>query len=70
MSLPASARDSAVSVACIDPCMRGNDRGVLLPLPSGVQREVNDIGLLENMRGSRFDPVTSLIAYSNSSEVD
>lgn len=50
--------------------MRGNGRGVLVPLPSGVCRKVNNIGIPQTIRGSRFSPVASFIAYTPSSEAD
>lgn len=70
LSFLAAARDGAVGVACIDRRMGSNGQGALVLLPSCVRREVDDIGLLEIIRGSTFDPVTSVIAYSRSSEVD
>lgn len=39
-------------------------------MPSGVRPEVDDIGLLANICATSFDPVSSLIAYSSSLEVD
>lgn len=65
-----AARDAAVGVACINPWMGGSGRSVPVPLPSGIHREVDDIGLLEILGGSCCDPVASLIAFSWSSNVD
>lgn len=50
--------------------MGGNGGGVVVQLPSGVQREVKYIGLLELNRGSSLDPVASLITYSRSCDND
>lgn len=62
----AAACHGVVGVACIDPRMRGNGRGVLVQLPSGFCPKIDDTGLLENIRGSDFDPVASLINYASS----
>lgn len=64
------ARDGEAGFTCVDSGMDGNGRGVLVPRPSGVRREVNDIGLLEIIRDSGFDPVARLISYNRSSELD
>lgn len=66
----AAARDGVVGVACIHPRMDRNGRAFLVPLPLVVCRVVDDIGLLETICGSSLDPVTSLVAYSRSSEFD
>lgn len=66
----ALARDGAVGVTSIDSQISDNGRGVLVPLPSSTRCKVHDIGFLENIRGSGFDLVTSLFAYSRSSKVD
>lgn len=42
----AAARDLAVVVAYIDPWNGGPVQTVLVPLSSGVRREIDDIGLL------------------------
>lgn len=69
----AAAGDGAVGIARIDPQKGGNGKGVLVMLQSGVGRKVLkvlDVGLLEILPGRDFDPVTSLIADSLSSEID
>lgn len=43
---------------------------MLVPLLSGVSREVDDIGLLQVIRDCNFDSAALLIAYNRVSEVD
>lgn len=50
--------------------MCGNDLGGLVPLPTGICREVDYIRLSKIIRGSDLDPVALIIAYSPSCEVD
>lgn len=50
--------------------MGSNGCGALVQLPFGVCPKVDDIVLLEALRGSRFDPVASSIAYRQFFEVD
>lgn len=50
--------------------MRGNGRDILVPLPSGVRREVHEIGVVAIICRSIFDPIASIIAYSRSSEAN
>lgn len=66
---PAAACDGSVGVVCIDSWMSANGRGVLVPAPSGVYREVDDIDLVESIRGSSFDRVTSLFSHGSYFEV-
>lgn len=49
--------------------MGSKSRGVLVPLPSDVRGEVDNIGLLEIIRGG-FKPAASLIAGSRSFKLD
>lgn len=65
-----SGRDGAVDVACIDSLTGGIGRGVLVLLPSGLRRHVDDISLRKIIGGSDFDPVASLIGYSPLCDVD
>lgn len=60
----------AADVTCVNSWMRSNGRDVLLPIQSGARRVFHDISLLKFVCGRGFDPVSSLIAYSLSSEDD
>lgn len=66
----AAAPDGSVNVAYVNSRMGGKGGGVLVPLSSSIHCKVDDIGLLEFVCASGFDPVTSLISYSQSAEVD
>lgn len=59
----AAARDGAIGVACLYPRIACNGSSVLVPLPSGVRREVEHIDWLEIIREISFDPVALLVAY-------
>lgn len=51
--------------------MGGYGRGALVPLPSRIHREVDNIAsLLQTVHSSGFYPVASFIAYSLSSKGD
>lgn len=63
-------RDSVVDVSCIDPEMGRNGLEGLLPMPSCVCCEVDEIGLLELLCGSVFYPFSAFSAYSEISVVD
>lgn len=65
----ASVHDVVVGFTCVDPHINGHRRGVLVPLPSSVHHEHNDISLIKIIRGSRFYLFVSLIAHSRSPEV-
>lgn len=66
----AAARDSAVGFACIVLRMPGDCRCVLVLLPCGAHREVDDISFLEIPCSSGSDPVASLFACNRSSKID
>lgn len=61
LAIPVAARVGAVGVACIDPWMINSDLDVLIPFPTDVFFEVDDIGLLEIVRGNSLDRVSSCI---------
>lgn len=66
----AGAEDGTVGVACLDLRIGRNACGFLVPLPSAVRLQVDDIGFLEIICGCSFDPVSFLVTSHRSSEVD
>lgn len=46
-----AAHDGTVGFACIDPRMCSNGGNVLVPLPSGTRRQVDDINFFEILLG-------------------
>lgn len=65
----AAARDVSVGVTSLESWMGGNGCGFLVYFPSGVCREVDDIGFLRIIRGGIFDTSVSLVALPCWSEV-
>lgn len=56
--------------AYLDSQMAGNSCGVLVPFLTTVCCEEDDMGVFQTIRGCRSDPVTSLVVYPQSSNID
>lgn len=69
LRLLAAVYDGAVGVACRNSRMGRIGCGVLVHLPSGVHREVNDIHFLEITCCCRFEPVSSSVATAGRSKL-
>lgn len=70
LSFLGSARDCMVGIAFVDSRLGGHGRCLPVLRPSGAHCEVDNIGPLENILGSGFDHVTSLVTYSRSCKLD
>lgn len=49
--------------------MAGNDQTFLVPLPSSVHQEVENIGLVDTICGTIFDSIASSIDNNRSSKI-